>query len=395
MQLKGLFGGAAGWALVLLRLAYLTVTNMFATLRLLPMSDRDKDVEILALRHQITALERQLGADRVKFAPEDRAFLAALLVPLPRQVLRRLRLLVRPDAVLRWHRDLIKRRHARTCRPKRPGRPPTVRSIRVLILRLVRENPSWGYRRVHGELDHPRHDDRRLHRLGNPHLRGHRPCARPGRHYLGRLPALPGRRPPGLRLHRDRHPDRPSASTSSPTIEHATRRIRILGTTAHPTAAWVTQAARNLAMDLTDANATVRYLIRDRDAKYPALFDEILADAGIQVVLTGVRIPRMNSIMERWVQTCRRELLNRTLIWNEHHLRNTLRQFELHYNTHRPHQAMTRQRLCALSPNRSPPHRSPTSTYTEKAASAESSTNTNMPLELHGRHFRQAHDLGG
>jgi putative transposase len=137
---------------VLLRLAYLTLTNAFAALRLLPMSDRDKDIEILALRHQIMVLERQLGADRVKFASEDRAFLAALLVPLPRQVLRQLRLLVQPDTVLRWHRDLIKRRHARTCRPKGPGRPPTVRSIRILILRLIRENPSWGYRRRSGAL---------------------------------------------------------------------------------------------------------------------------------------------------------------------------------------------------------------------------------------------------
>ncbi|MDH6140654.1 transposase [Kitasatospora sp. GP30] len=137
---------------MLLRLAYLTVTNALAVLRLLSMSDRDKDVEILVLRHQLTVLERQLGADRVRFAPEDRALLAALLAPLPREVLRRLRLLVQPDTVLRWHRDLMKQRHARTCRPRRPGRPPTVRSIRVLVLRLVRENPSWGYRRVHGEL---------------------------------------------------------------------------------------------------------------------------------------------------------------------------------------------------------------------------------------------------
>jgi putative transposase len=74
-------------------------------------------------------LERQLGADKVKFGPEDRAFLAALLAPLPRKVLRRLRLLVQPDTVLRWHRDLIKRRHARSCRPKRPGgHPPSARS---------------------------------------------------------------------------------------------------------------------------------------------------------------------------------------------------------------------------------------------------------------------------
>ncbi|MFG2500816.1 integrase core domain-containing protein [Streptomyces sp. NPDC048441] len=100
------------------------------------------------------------------------------------------------------------------------------------------------------------------------------------------------------------------------------------------------QAARNLAMDLTGAQATVAYLIRDRDAKYPAFFNEILRNAGIQVVLTGVRIPRMNAIMGRWVQTCRHELLDRALIWNERHLRHALRQFELHYNLHRPHQAI-------------------------------------------------------
>ncbi|MGN9787988.1 hypothetical protein ACTMTF_41680 [Nonomuraea sp. ZG12] len=153
---------------MLLRLAYLTVTNAFAALRLLPLGDRDKDVEILALRHQITVLERQLGADiKVKFAPEDRAFLAALLTSLPREVLRRLRLLVCPETVLRWHRDLLKQRHARTCQNNRPGRPPTVRSIRVLILRLVREEPSWGYSRVHGELATSASRSR-LHRLGDP-----------------------------------------------------------------------------------------------------------------------------------------------------------------------------------------------------------------------------------
>ncbi|TKA01216.1 hypothetical protein FCI23_40870 [Actinacidiphila oryziradicis] len=97
---------------MLLRLAHLGVSNVFSMLRLLPMSDRDKDVEILALRHQITVLERQLNGQRVRFTPADRAFLAALLHQLPTQVLRRIRLLVRPDTLLRWHRDLIARRHA-------------------------------------------------------------------------------------------------------------------------------------------------------------------------------------------------------------------------------------------------------------------------------------------
>jgi hypothetical protein len=137
---------------VLLRLAYLTVTSVFAALRLLAVSDRDKDAEILALRHQIAILQRQLGTTRPRFTPGDRAFLAALLHRLPREVLGRFRLLVRPETVLRWHRDLLARRHAARSRPRRAGRPRTVRSVRLLVLRLAAENPCWGYRRIHGEL---------------------------------------------------------------------------------------------------------------------------------------------------------------------------------------------------------------------------------------------------
>src|SRR5690242_7347715 len=137
---------------MLLRLAYLGVTNALALLRLLPGSDRDKDAEILALRHEIAVLQRQLGGQRIRFEPADRALLAALLHRLARPTLRGLRLLVGPDTILKWHRDLIARRHAARSRPKRPGRPRTLRSIRALVLRLAGENSSWGYRRVHGEL---------------------------------------------------------------------------------------------------------------------------------------------------------------------------------------------------------------------------------------------------
>jgi len=97
-------------------------------------------------------------------------------------------------------------------------------------------------------------------------------------------------------------------------------------------------------MDLDDAGNSVRFLIRDRDGKFPALFDAILADAGIQVVLSGVRIPRMNSIMERWIQSCRHELLDRTLIWNQQHLLHALREYEQFYNSHRPHQGIADNR---------------------------------------------------
>jgi putative transposase len=135
---------------VLLRLFYLALTGMIRFLRLLAMINTDKDIKILALRHQLAVLQRQI--DRPRLTPSARAFLAALHHKLPRPTLRRLLLFVSPDTVLRWHRDLLRRRHARLSRPQRPGRHPTVRSIRTLVLPLARDNPSWGYRRIHGEL---------------------------------------------------------------------------------------------------------------------------------------------------------------------------------------------------------------------------------------------------
>ncbi len=328
---------------MLLRLAYLGITNAFALLRLLPRSLQDKDAEILALRHQLTVLQRQLDGQRVRFEPADRAWLAALLHHLPRPALRRLRLLVRPDTVLRWQRDLLARRHAARSRPRRRGRPPTVRSVRVLVLRLVRENPSWGYRRVHGELL----------TLG---IKVAASTVWEILHEAGIDPA-PDRAtttwPQFLRSQAQALLAADFIETIRLTgtrlyvlavIEHATRRVRVLGVTAHPTAAWVAQAARNLVMDLEDAGCRVKYLIRDRDAKYPALFDAVLADAGITVVRSGIRMPRMNAIMERWVRTCRRELLDRALIYNQRHLLHALREFEAYYNVHRPHQGIANAR---------------------------------------------------
>src|ERR687888_1038564 len=243
---------------MLLRLAYLGITNTFALLRLLPGSDRDKDAEILALRHQLAVLQRQLGEQRVRFEPADRAWLAALLHQIPRPNLHSLRLLVRPDTILRWHRDLVARRHAAVSRPRRRGRPRTLRSVRALVLRLARENSGWGYRRVHGELL-----------------------------VLG-IKVAPSTvweilREAGI----DPAPDRTTTTWADflrsqanallaadfietvtltgkrmyilAVIEHGSRRIRILGATANPTAAWVTQAARNLVMDIQDVGSTARY----------------------------------------------------------------------------------------------------------------------------------------
>jgi putative transposase len=134
-------------------------------------------------------------------------------------------------------------------------------------------------------------------------------------------------------------------------IEHAARRIRVLGATHHPTASWVAQAARNLIMDLEDAGCQARFLIRDRDGKFPALSGAVLKDAGIEVVLSGIQMPRMNAVMERWVLTCRRELLDRTLIWNQQHLLYALRESGHFCNGHRPHQGIANARpLRALPP---------------------------------------------
>jgi transposase len=322
---------------VLLRLPYLALSTAVSFMRLLPMSNREKDLEILALRHQLVILQRQTGKPQLTWP--DRALLAALLHHLPRERLRRLHLIVSPDTVLRWHRELLRRRQAKASRPRRPGRPRTVRSIRALVLRLVRENPAWGYRRIHGELaalgikvaastvwsilkEHgiPLAPDRQ-HTTWTTFLRSQAEAILAADFFETKT--LTG-----------------STLSVLAVIEHTTRRVRILGVTTQPTAAWVTQLARNLAMDIHDSGARIKYLIGDRDVRYPADFDDVLADQGVEVVQTGVRMPRMNANMERWIRSCRAELLDRTLIRDQAHLKHALREYEQFHNEHRPHRAL-------------------------------------------------------
>lgn len=211
------------------------------------------------------------------------------------------------------------------------------------MLRLAREHSTWGYRRLHGELL----------------VLGVKVAASTVGEILQQAGIVPAPQRTSttwatfLRSQAQAIIAADFFETTTLTgarlyvlavIEHATRRVRILGATAHPTTAWVTQAARNLVMDLEDAGCQVKYLIRDRDGTYPAMFDAVLADAGITVVLSGVRTPRMNSITERWIQACRHELLDRTLIWNPAHLLHALREYERHHNRHRPHRGIANAR---------------------------------------------------
>jgi len=120
-------------------------------------------------------------------------------------------------------------------------------------------------------------------------------------------------------------------------VEHATRRVHLLGVTAHPSGAWVAQQARNLLMDLGDRAAQFRMLIRDRDSKFTSMFNAIFASEGLRILRTPVRAPQANAIAERWIGTARRELLDRILIINRRHLTAVLTEYVAHFNDHRPH----------------------------------------------------------
>jgi putative transposase len=262
--------------------------------------------------------------------------LATLLSVIPTARRQGLRLLVTPETIVRWHRDIVRRRWGVRSRSGRTGRPATRRNIRALVLRLARENPGWGYRRIHGEL------------AGL----GVKVAASTVWEILKANGINPARRRTGpawsqfLRSQADAilasdffMVDLPGGTQAYvlAVIEHATRRIRILGVTPHPTGAWTTQQARNLIMDLGDQADRVKFMIRDRGSNFTTASGAVLADAGIQTVLCSVRTPRMNAIAERWIGGCRRELLDRTLIWNQNHLRRILRGYETHHNQHRPH----------------------------------------------------------
>jgi putative transposase len=321
-----------------LRLGYVIARGLVGGLALLGRSEAVKDAEILLLRHQLAVLRRQSGRPQLTWA--DRIVMSALAQRLPPA--RRVGLLVTPGTILRWHRRLVARRWTTTGR-RRPGRPSIPAGLRALVKRLAVENPSWGYRRIHGEL------------AGL----GYRVGASTVWSILqdDGLDPAPRRAGPTWRQFLQAQADGIVACDLFHletitlrrlyvffTVEHATRRIRILGVTAYPTGAWLVQQARNLLMDLDDAvgkgRGRVRFLIRDRDARFTTAFDAVFTGDSADVIKIPVRAPRANAIAERFVGSIRRELLDQILIINAAHARRVLSQYEQHFNTHRPHRAL-------------------------------------------------------
>jgi putative transposase len=315
---------------------YVLVCRLLELVVLFARRDRVKELEILVLRHELSILRRQVRQPR--FEPHDRLLLAALSRFLPRRTWNSF--LVHPETLLRWHRRLVARRW--TYAHRRPGRPAVGAEVRELVVRLARENLSWGYLRIVGEL-------RKL---------GIALSATSVRNILAQagLPPAPERNRQSWHTFLRAHGESILACDFFTVdtvwlrrlhvlvfLSIGSRRVEYLACTSSPSTAWMLQQPRNLLMDLDDRERQVRFLIHDRDAKFPRAFDALLANEGIKVIRTPVRAPNANAHMERWVGSVRRECLDRMLIIGRHQLEHVLRVYVRHYNRQRPHRALDLQ----------------------------------------------------
>ncbi len=281
------------------------------------------------LRHQILVLQRQIN--RPRFTDTDRTVLAELSTVFARSRLPKVMLIVQPKTVIGWHRRLVAR-HWTYLPTTRRGRPPTLAQIRRLAIRLAQENPTWGYRRVHGELC----------RLG------HRIAASTVWTILrtAGIDPTPQRTGPTwaqfIRSQANGILATDFACVDPATlrrfhvlifIEIGSRRVHLGGITTNPTGPWTTQAARNFLMNIAES---FRFVIHDGAGQYARSFDTVFEAEGMTAITTPPRAPMANSYAERWVRTLRHELLDRTIVWNERQLRMLLVEYIDHYNQHRP-----------------------------------------------------------
>jgi putative transposase len=300
--------------------------------------DTAKEAELLVLRHENAVLRRQLQRP-VRYEPADRLWFAALSSLIPRRCWTKV-FPIAPSTLMAWHRRLVARRWDYSQRRRGPGRPPTNTAIKKLVLHLARENSRWGHRRIQGELA----------RLGHPIAASTVWEIL----YAAGIDPAPRRSGPTWREFLSAqatsviacdflHIDTLSLKRLYALVflEHHTRRLHVTGVTAHPTAAWATQQARNLAVDLGMRMDSLRFLIRDRDSRYTTAFDTVFQAQDIEIVKTPVRTPKANAHCEPVIGTLRREVLDHILILGETHARQVLAEYQRHYNTHRPHRAQS------------------------------------------------------
>jgi putative transposase len=295
---------------VLLKIVYLLVRRVLGLAVLVFRGDLARDAELLVLRHENTVLRRHVG--RIQYEPADRVWFAALASLLPRRRWTEI-FPVTPATLLAWHRKLAASKYD-TSKCRKPGRPPTVQSIARLVVRLAKENPLWGYRRIHGELTKlgvtvaPSTVWEILRAAGiDPAPRRSGPT---WRQFLATQAA-------GILAVDFLHVDTVLLKRLYVLvfIEHGTRRMHLGGITAHPTSEWTVQRARNLDRRFEN----IRFLIRDRGSNFTASFDAVFQATGTRILVSAVQAPRMNATCERLIGTLRRELLDRTLILGERH----------------------------------------------------------------------------
>jgi hypothetical protein len=315
---------------------------------------REQELEILLLRHQLRILHRT-QARRVRPSRWEKLTLAILAAKLrqhtqgARAGWRQSLVLCSPETVLRWHRELVRRKW--TFRRRRVGgRPPVTADLEALILRLAEENPAWGYLRIHGELV------KLGYRTGCSTVR-----AVLRRH--GVPPAPERRRRASTWRSFLRHYRHEFLATDFFTVETlglrtlyvlffihlGTRRVHLAGCTEHPTSAWVAQQARQMAWLLQDGALPARFLLHDRDSKYCAAFDRVFVAEGVEVIQTPYRAPNANAYAERWVRSAREECLDRLIILNERHLHRVLSAYVAFFNRRRPHQGLDQR--CPIPPD--------------------------------------------